>query len=171
MMTLSLSTTREVLNGFLSDALQLHARDMVEADPEPRRSPRCGARVHRTGWRLPTRLLVWLRQIRRLRDLRGARQCFDGWRRACYHGRRRPGLGRDNGADDCGRDARGTREGQGHRLPPPRRVASFHSYGYCLSLVSERNALEYFAFLIHPSAWKACSRKLALWPHASVPNP
>ena len=43
---------------------------------------------------------------------------------ACYHGRRRPSLGRDNGADDRGRDARGTREGQGNWLPPPRRVTS-----------------------------------------------
>ena len=40
------------------------------------------------------------------------------------HGRRRPSLGRDNGADERGRDAGGTREGQGHWLPPPRRVAS-----------------------------------------------
>jgi hypothetical protein len=47
-----------------------------------------------------------------------------GQRRACYHGRRRPSLGRDNGANDRGRDARGTREGQEHWLPPPRRFAS-----------------------------------------------
>src|SRR5919112_5576012 len=33
-------------------------------------------------------------------------------------------FGRDNGADDRRRDDRGTRVGQGHWLPPPRRVAS-----------------------------------------------
>jgi uncharacterized protein with GYD domain len=33
---------------------------VVEADAEPRRSPRRGARVHRTGGGCPARLLVWL---------------------------------------------------------------------------------------------------------------
>ncbi len=36
-------------SGFLPYALQLHPRDVVEADAEPRRSPRCSACVHRTG--------------------------------------------------------------------------------------------------------------------------
>src|ERR671921_2541434 len=91
-------------------------------NPEDRRDA-ARAYIEQVGGR-PTRLLVWLRPIRRLRALRGARQRLGGRRRACYHGRRRPSLGRDNGADDRGRDAGGTREGQGDWLPAPRRVAS-----------------------------------------------
>ncbi|CAA9531617.1 MAG: hypothetical protein AVDCRST_MAG79-974, partial [uncultured Thermoleophilia bacterium] len=82
--------------------LQLHAGDVGPDDREPGGPPRRGAVVHRVGRREAPRVLVRLRQPRRLHALGSARQRL--------HGRGRPRARRRG----CARHAR-------HDRPPHRR--------------------------------------------------